>query len=265
MKSLTVLAIGAHPDDCDISAGGTAALWSAAGHKVNFASVTNGARGHYREEYLRDPEQLVLRRREEAQAACALIGAAYHCLGINDGEVEPNVETLRVMVRLIREVQPDIILCNRPNDYHRDHRYTARLVLDASYMLTVPFFCPEAPHIQQLPVIAYWWDKFREGGAFSADVVVSIEDVWDTKVGMVACHESQVFEWLPYNMGILAEVPEDDRERHAVLGAWLKSRHEEFAEHCQLPSGSPVEAFQISEYGRQLQPDSLRSLFPCSE
>ena len=112
----TILAIGAHPDDCDISVGGTSALWAAAGHTVHFASLTDGSRGHYQEQYLRDPEELVLRRRAEARAACALIGARYHCLGITDGEVVPNVESLRRVVRLIREVAPDLIVCNRPND-----------------------------------------------------------------------------------------------------------------------------------------------------
>lgn len=258
----TILAIGAHPDDCDISVGGTSALWAAAGHTVHFASLTDGSRGHYQEQYLRDPEELVLRRRAEARAACALIGARYHCLGITDGEVVPNVESLRRVVRLIREVAPDLIVCNRPNDYHRDHRYAARLVLDAAYMLTVPFFCPESLHMQQEPVIAYWWDCFHEEGRFRTDVVVPIRSVWETKVAMVAAHESQVFEWLPYNMGILGEVPEGRTERLAALQGWLRTRHAEFAQRCDLPSGDPVEAFQISEYGRRPDDSTIGQLFP---
>src|SRR5690242_7167368 len=94
--------------------------------RVKFVSVTDGSRGHYLPEYLEHPERLVRRRREEAQAATRPLGIEYECMGVPDGEVYVTPELTQAMTRLIRRERPDLVLTNRPNDYHRDHRYTAR-------------------------------------------------------------------------------------------------------------------------------------------
>src|SRR5215216_6224648 len=67
---LNIIAFGAHPDDCDIRAGGTAALWAARGHHVRFVSVTNGDAGHHEQ----GGGQLAMRRRAEAREAGRRIG-----------------------------------------------------------------------------------------------------------------------------------------------------------------------------------------------
>src|SRR3569833_3287284 len=125
------------------------------------------------------------------------------------------------MVRLIRTwgpggEGPDLVLVNLSNDYHRDHRYTAQLVLDATYLLTVPLMCPEVPHLRRMPVFAYWYDGFREGGRYRPDVVVPIDRVVEPKTDIMLAHESQLFEWLPYNAGTEADVPAhpEDRRRY---------------------------------------------------
>src|SRR5215207_6416569 len=116
-----VLCIGAHPDDCDFSVGGTAALMAARGDRVRFVAATNGDRGHYLPEYVHDRAALAMRRAEEGRRAAEVIGASYETMGVHDGEVYVNPELTERMVRLIRSwgepgAGPDLVVFNRNND-----------------------------------------------------------------------------------------------------------------------------------------------------
>jgi len=271
---LYVLCIGAHPDDCDGHIGGTAALMSRRGDRVRFVSVTNGSKGHFEPEYIANPDALVRRRFAEATAAVNLIGAEYESMGIPDGEVYVNPANTEAMVRLIRGFGPtgqgpDLVLLNRPTDYHRDHRYTSQLVLDATYMLTVPPMCPDSRHLDRMPVFAYWQDNFTEGGPFQPDIVVPIDSTIETMIDMVCCHESQFFEWLPFNAGTLADFPKDPAARRERIAKRYRDRaaaaREKYAavldyQHRETPRY--VEAFQISEYGRDPSDEDMETLFP---
>jgi PAS domain-containing protein len=125
-----------HPEDCEIQAGGVAAMWAAKGHKVKLVSVTNGDIGHWREA----GGPLARRRTAEVARASEILGTTSQVLDNHDGELEPTLENRRKITRLIREWNADIVMSPRPDDYHPDHRYTAVLVQDAAYMVTVPFF-----------------------------------------------------------------------------------------------------------------------------
>src|SRR5436309_5944591 len=157
-QPLRILAIGAHPDDADIKAGGTAAKWRAGGHEVKLVSLTDGGAGH---QTLRRPE-LADRRRAEARAAGAVIGATYEVWDLPDGELEPNLEARRRVIRLIRSFRPDLLLTHRPTDYHPDHCAAGLLVRDAAYLVTVPAVCADTPHLLASPVILYFSDAFRK-------------------------------------------------------------------------------------------------------
>jgi LmbE family N-acetylglucosaminyl deacetylase len=269
-----ILYIGAHPDDCDFSCGGSAALYAERGHQVKFVSVTNGDRGHMWPEYVRDRSRLAARRMKEARRAVEVFKGEFECLGVPDGDVYVTRELTERMVRLIRSwgpegKGPDLVLVNRPNDYHRDHRYTAQLVLDATFMLTVPLMCPDVRHLDRMPVFAYWFDRFREGGVFRPDVVVPIDDVMDVKVDIALAHESQLFEWLPFNSGTLADVPSDPWHRREYAREKLEARARWVADGCRelapqlVPEGCELaEAFQISEYGRRSEAEEIPELFP---
>lgn len=255
--AIRVLCIGAHPDDCEGSIGGTALLLRRRGDQVTFVSVTDGSRGHFLPEYRDHPERLIARRQAEAKAAAEPFGIETDTLGIPDGEVYVDRASTEGMVRLIRRWKPDLILTNRPTDYHRDHRYVAQLVLDASYMLTVPLLCPEAPAMDRMPVIAYWQDGFTEGGPFRPDVVVSIDAVAEDKRRMKAAHESQYFEWLPYNANP-SEWPAEglsDVRRQEIRDLLLVGSARTAERYASLiPEGTRyAEAFQISEYGSALR------------
>jgi N-acetylglucosamine malate deacetylase 1 len=269
-----ILFIGAHPDDCDFACGGTAALFARRGDHVKFVAVTNGDRGHFSPEYIADPSKLAARRLLEARAAVEVFGGEYETLDVHDGAVYVTEALTERMVRLLRSWGPqgrgpDLVIVNRSNDYHRDHRYTAQLVLDATFMLTVPPMCPDTRHLDRMPVFVYWWDAFREGGAFRPDAVVPIDSAMDGKCAMVQAHESQFFEWLPYNWGTLDAVPQDPEGRRRFVREKTEARARRVAESCRqlapqlVPAGCQfAEAFQISEYGRQPEPGELENLFP---
>src|SRR2546421_6079816 len=96
---LRIICFGAHPDDCEIQAGGTAAMWAAKGHKVKFVSVTNGDIGHWREA----GGPLANRRRAEVEAAAKMLGIEVEVFDIHDGELLPDLESRKKVTRAIRE------------------------------------------------------------------------------------------------------------------------------------------------------------------
>jgi LmbE family N-acetylglucosaminyl deacetylase len=155
-KKINVIAFGAHPDDCDIGAGGVAAKYAAQGHKVRFVSVTNGDAGHQSQ----GGGALALRRREEAKEAGRRIGIEYITLDNHDGELLPTLQVREQIIRQMRLWNADIVIAPRPNDYHPDHRYTGILVEDAAYMVTVPNTCPDTPALRKNPVFVYFQDNF---------------------------------------------------------------------------------------------------------
>ncbi len=271
-----ILCIGAHPDDNEFSVGGTAAKWAARGDAVHFVSVTNGDKGHFAAKYIAAPHRLAERRLVEARFAASLIGASYQTLGIHDGELYVGPEASEAMIRCIRSCGepgrgPDLVVFNRPQDYHRDHRYASQTVIDATYMLTVPMICSDVRHLDRMPVFAYWYDDFRDVVPFRPDVVVPIDEVMEQKVAMVCAHESQVFEWLPYNGGKLDEVPHasDAAARKRMINAVLVGRDGGRLQRlCTVNPGLKnisakcVEAFQMCEYGLRPDATDLSDLFP---
>jgi LmbE family N-acetylglucosaminyl deacetylase len=264
---LRIVVFGAHPDDAEIRAGGTAALWAAKGHQVQLVSVTNGDIGHYA---MPRPE-LAARRLVEAQAAGKLLGAATRVLDIHDGELEPTLANRRTITRVIREWKADIVIAHRPNDYHPDHRYVGVLVQDSAYMVTVPKFCPETPHLRGNPVFLYSEDGFQRPNPFRPDIVVAIDDVVDRKAEALMTMESQFVEG-----GANGSEPKDaaDREARRKRGfAGFKARSASTADrHRQKlielygeEAGKKVryaEAFEICEYGRRPNGEEIRRLFP---
>ena len=257
-----VLVIGAHPDDCELKAGGTARQWADLGFDVTFVSVTDGGAGHHE----MASADLIVRRRKEAAAAAEVFGVKSIVLDHHDGELLPTLDARLDLIRLIRREQPDLVLTHRPNDYHPDHRYTSQLVQDAAYMVTVPRVAPDVPALRLDPVFGYLSDHFTTPVPFRADVIVPIDSVMESVLAGIDCHASQFYEWLPYNMGILATVPTDSGERKALMTEWFQGGYalkaEKFVGRVTDPSVVFVEAFEISEYGAKLTDDRRQLLFP---
>ena len=268
-QPLRLLAIGAHPDDAEYKAGGLAALYRRQGHSVKFMALTQGSSGHHQ---MKGPD-LAQRRRGESETAASIIGASWEVWDQVDGQLEPSIPLRFRLIRAIREFKPDLILTHRTHDYHPDHRAAGQLVQDAAYLVTMPAICPEAPALRKIPVIGYFSDEFHQPYAFRPDVVVDIAEVWDAKISLLDAHESQFYEWLPYNQGLNVDVPDGELPRRS----WLSGRRE------QLPRRTAdryrdrlvglygpsfgrivhlVEAFEISEYGTPLDTDRMSRLFP---
>ena len=261
-----VIAFGAHPDDCDIRAAATAALFAKMGSAVKFVSVTNGDAGH---QIIKGPE-LAKRRLAEAKESARRLGIEYDVLDNHDGELLPTLEVRQQIIREIRRWNADIVLAPRPNDYHPDHRYTGVLVQDAAYMVVVPAVTPDVPPLRKNPVFLYYEDHFQRPNPFRPDVAVAVDDVIDQKVDALDAHVSQFYEWLPWVDGRLEEVPKDPVERKA----WLKrERTHEISPAVRASlvkwygpergnATKYYEAFEVCEYGAQPNDERIRQLFP---
>ncbi|HPE75953.1 MAG TPA: PIG-L family deacetylase [Draconibacterium sp.] len=265
-NKINVIVIGAHPDDCDIDAGGTAILFSKAGHNVMFVSVTNGDAGHYE----KGGGALAKIRRTEAQEAGKRFGVKYVVLDHHDGELMPTLDIRLEIIRLIRQWNADIVIGPRPNDYHPDHRNTAILLQDAAYMVIVPNVAPDTPPLKKNPVFLYTEDGFQKPTPFQPDVAVDITSVFDQKVYAMAAHESQFFEWLPWTNGTLDNVPKTEAERLKWLAEWRKpgindkTRESIIKWYGKEKAGQAkyAEGFEICEYGRRPSDEEIRKLFP---
>ncbi len=264
-QPLRIIAFGAHPDDCDIGMGGTAALFAEMGHKVKFVSVTNGDAGHHE----MGGGALAKRRYAETQEVAKRLGIAYDVLDNHDGELSPNYEVRKQIIRKIREWNADVVIGPRINDYHPDHRYTGMLVQDAAYMVVVPNVAPDTPALKKNPVFLYFQDRFQKPQPFKPDIVVAIDETFEKKVNGLDAHVSQFYEWLPWVEGKLAEVPKDPVERKK----WLREKRMRpatpairgSAEKWYGPSAAKFqhfEAFEVAEYGGQPTEAELRRLFP---
>lgn len=266
---LRIMIVGAHPDDADIKAGGSAARWAALGHEVRLVSLTDGRAGHQTSR----GDDLARRRRAEAQAAASVIGATYVVGEVADGALDDRLESRERLIRMIRGFRPDLIATHRSTDYHPDHRFAGLLVQDASYMLTVPAVCPDAPHLSRPPVIVYFSDAFKKPCRFEPHVVVDIEETFDLLVDMLDRHVSQFYEWLPYNAGNPVDVPTGTAERREWLAGRIRDRirpladrHRDVVVRTYGPEAGAkvryIEAFEVSEYGAPLDAEAWARLFP---
>ena len=267
---LRIICFGAHPDDCEIQASGTAALWAARGHHVLFVSVSNGDIGHWREA----GGPLAQRRRAEVVKAHQMLGIQGVILDIHDGEVLPTVENRRSLTRLIREWKADIVMGHRPNDYHPDHRYTGVLMQDAAYMVTVPFFCPDVPVMTKNPAFFYYPDRFKKPNVFEPDILVSVDAVMPKKLDALGVMVSQFYEGgANGSPELVPSEPEKQKQRHQQVRDGFAKRQQALTDRfrSKLSDWYPpekaagiqyIEAFEICEYGSQPDKKELKRLFP---
>jgi len=264
---LRIIVIGAHPDDCDQDAGGTASLFASMGHQVKFVSVTNGDAGHQE----MGGGILAVRRNAEAEEAGRRFGIAeYVVLPNHDGELVPSLEVRLQVIREIRKWNADVVIAPRPNDYHPDHRYTGVLVQDAAYMVAVPNIAADVPPLKKNPVFLYGYDGFQRPNPFRPDIAVDISAVTDQKGYALDAHVSQFYEWLPWIGGYAADVPEGAEARKVWLtkrsvrtpSAEARKSLEKWYGKEKADKVTNAETFEICEYGRQPSEAEIRQLFP---
>ncbi len=279
---MRVLMIGAHQDDNEFKCGGLASKLIKSGHAVQFLCMCNGCGGHH----ILGPKEIAERRATESAKVAQLLGIKYDIWSdVDDCNLVADLPTRKRLIRYIRNFNPDLIITHRTNDYHADHRATAQLVQDASYLLAVPNECSDTPAMRFMPIIAFSEDNFTNP-VFRADIVVDIDSEIDVKLKMTDINVSQVYEWLPYTYG--EDVPETDEERfewlkgmeittettdeeimsagrgYAVSYARTAARfRQRLIELYGKEKGSKVrfaEAYEVSEYGRPMSEEIKNEL-----
>ena len=280
---MKILMIGAHQDDNEFRCGGLAHKYVKMGYEVRFLSMCNGCGGHH----IMTAEETKKRRSKESAEVAELLGITYDVWDIDDCNLVADLVTRKKLIRYIRHFAPDLIIAHRPNDYHADHRASAQLVMDASYLLTVPNECPDVPAMRFMPVIMYNEDGFKNP-EFNPAVVIGMDDEIDIKLAIADLNVSQVYEWLPYTHG--ETVPENMGERlaflkgmeitcdttdteifaasrgYAVRFARTAARfRKQLVERYGQELGSRIryaEAFELCDYGKPLTTELEEKLFP---
>lgn len=198
---LDVLAIGAHPDDVEISVGGTLLLLSRSGKRVGIVDVTRGEMG---------TRGTVADRERETSLANELMGLAVrHNLKLPDGRVVVTTEAREQLAALIREHEPDVVLAHHVDDLHPDHRAAGELARAAWYLSGLARLYPTKPPARR-PHRLY---HFMGHVPFEPTFVVDIGSVWDEKIALVRCYASQ----------LAAQSPEDQGQ-HLLFGADILAR-----------------------------------------
>jgi LmbE family N-acetylglucosaminyl deacetylase len=244
--------------------------WAKLGHHVKFVSATNGDIGHW--QMAGGP--LALRRKKEVLAVAQKLGVTTEVLDIHDGEIMPTLENRRTITRLIRDWNADVVITNRPNDYHPDHRYTSILVQDSAYMVAVPFFTPGVPPLKRNPVFLYASDRFQRPNPFRADVAVGIDEVIEPTLDALLIMESQIHEGgADGHAGLYPddeagrqrrrdEVRRNLARRYAAQADTYREALVKFYGPERARATRYAQAFELCEYGRQPSQDELKQLFP---
>jgi LmbE family N-acetylglucosaminyl deacetylase len=226
-----VLCFTAHPDDIDFGAAGTIAAWTAAGVQVSYCIMTDGDAGGF------DPaqrEEIVRLRNAEQERAAALVGVTdIHYLHQRDGYLEPSHEVMREVVRLIRQLRPDVVVSmhpernwNRIQKSHPDHLAVGEAVTRAVYpALENPFAYPELAE-SGLEAYKLPWLWLFAGPDERENHFVDVTEHVDSKLAAIHIHVSQH--------------PDVDAMERTVRGLMLGT-----GARAGLPAGRSAEAFHV--------------------
>jgi len=184
-----ILAVGAHPDDLELLCAGTLIKYSKEGHTVVMAHMCNGNKGHF----TIPPEELASIRAEEAKKSAEIIGAEVIQGEYPDLELGIDENSKRTAVDVIRRARPDVIITHSPDDYMVDHINTSRLIVEASFIATLPHYKSDYPAHNIIPPV-FFMDTLA-GVNFIPTEYVDITDEIEIKEKMLLCHQSQ-YIWL---------------------------------------------------------------------
>lgn len=191
---MRVLAIGAHPDDCEMYCGGTLAKYAKTGNDVFMVSVTNGEIGSQ----TLPPEEISAIRHEEGKAAAAVIGAEYIWMGYQDQRFLIDNDVRMSFIDLFRYVKPDVVIGHYPDHYSADHTLVGQIANDIAHLPTAPNIKSKYPCIHKAPV-HYFMDS-PAGMGFIPEEYVDITEYVQLKREMLLCHKTQD-DWLKYHCG----------------------------------------------------------------
>lgn len=176
--ALDALAVGAHPDDVELSVGGTVAVLAARGYRVGILHLTRGEAG------TRGSEG---ERRAEARAAAEVLGVAtLDFLDCGDGGLDTGRDKEDALIAVLRRYRPRLVLGPPPADRHPDHGRAHRLLRDAVFYSGLERRGRGAPHRPQLLV------SYMQHHGFAPSMVVDVSTQWQRKLAALACYRSQL-------------------------------------------------------------------------
>ena len=187
---MNILAVGCHPDDLEIGCYGTLAKYIKKGHDVAVCNIANGNLGHV--EIM--PDELRIVREQEAKEAAKVIGATHYSIDIGDLYVTAeNDDLVRKLARVVREVQPDVVITHFESDYMNDHIQTYYATFRATFAASCSHYEIGA-NPASAPITPIYHMDTLAGVGFLPTEYVDISDV-------IACHKSQI-EWMLEHDGI---------------------------------------------------------------
>jgi LmbE family N-acetylglucosaminyl deacetylase len=202
-EPLVYVVVAAHPDDPDFGVAGSAACLARAGHPVHYLILTSGDAGS--EDPTIPPAELARLREAEQDAAGRILGlSSVRYLHFPDGELEPTLALRKAIVRVLRELQADIVLCQDPRALvdddstylnHPDHRAAGQAALDAAFPAAgnpSAFRDLLAEGLKAHKVREVW--LYFTGGQH-VNHFVDITDTLELKIQALEAHTSQIGEW----------------------------------------------------------------------
>ncbi|MFP4383705.1 MAG: PIG-L deacetylase family protein [Spirochaetia bacterium] len=202
MAAERVFALAAHPDDIEFMMSGTLFLLKEQGLEIHYMNLADGSCGSAE----MDPDQTVRVREQEARNAAAYLGAVYHPPLAVDLEITYNIPLLKKTAAVFRDIKPDILLLQSPQDYMEDHINTVRIGVTAAFSRGMPNFSTDPEHT---PVpgdaAVYHAQPYGLRGPLGEMIVphffVDVEKVMERRIEMLAMHRSQK-EWLDRSQGM---------------------------------------------------------------
>lgn len=184
--TVDILAIGAHPDDVELSCGGTILKHIHLGKTTGIIDLTRGELGTRGD---------ATTRRNEAESAAKILGVMFReNLGMEDGFFENNKLNQLKLVERIRKYRPDMILTNALNDRHPDHGRAAKMVADACFLAGLKkVITKENNDLQEVwrpkMVLHYIQDRYVK-----PDVVIDISGFMEKRMDAIKAYKSQFYD-----------------------------------------------------------------------
>lgn len=217
-----ILVILAHPDDPEFFCGATLARWARAGHEIQYCLLTCGDKGYNdtnTPQHMSSEELCATRHREQREAAGVIGARSVHFMDRPDGYLAADLELRREIVRVIRNVKPQILVtCDPQNLFatyglnHPDHRAAGQAVLDAVF--------PAAGNATYFPeLIAEGYDPHMPREVWCSltnqpTVVLDVTDTWPTKLAALLKHKTQIGDVEKFTARMLSRRTEDSSDTH---------------------------------------------------
>ncbi|MEX1238275.1 MAG: PIG-L family deacetylase [Cyclobacteriaceae bacterium] len=252
----TAFAIAAHPDDIEFMMAGTLLMLKRAGYEIHYMNIGSGNCGST----IHDYDTIKEIRLREGRKAAEILGAHFYPPFRDDMEIMYDLETLKHVSAIIRDVRPDIVLTHSPSDYMEDHTNTCRLAVSATFARGMRNFtsAPSRPAAEYDCVVYHalphsLTDNLRR--VITPGAFVNTTPVFETKMGALKAHQSQ-HHWLGVSQKLnsylqtmedLSLMVGDMSKKFTHAEGWRRHLHYGFSESNADPLTELGEDYFIDE------------------